>query len=120
MIELDDLARLLGRTRFDLTSEARTQADMERFLVNVLPAGSLRREVRLNAADRPDFVVDDCWIIEVKISRAPKRGVPRQLARYAEHDRVKGLILATNTALSLPSTVGGKPLRVVSLGRAWL
>ena len=44
----------------------------------------------------------------------------RQLQRYAEHDAIEALMLITATATGMPSEINGKPVRVVSLGAAWL
>jgi len=62
----------------------------------------------------------DGVVIEAKMHRATPASVERQLARYARHDEVAGMILATNRAMNLPRTIHGKPVYVVSLGRAHL
>jgi hypothetical protein len=62
-----------------------------------------------------------CIALEVKVKRAwSKPGVLRQLRRYAAHERVAGLVLASNLAMHLPPEIEGKPALAVSLGRAWL
>jgi hypothetical protein len=111
------LAHEIGRLRVSLTDEKTTQAEIARAL-DALRWG-YQREVSLSPGDRPDFLTAEGIAIEVKL-RARKMEVWRQLLRYAAHDRVRGILLASNTAMGLPYNAGGKPLGFVSLGRAWL
>lgn len=73
------------------------------------------REFALNGRDRPDFVVGLAPVIaiELKVKSSPAE-VMRQLARYAEHPDVSGMLLITTRSAhtSLPATLGGKPLAV--------
>lgn len=115
-----DIARLLSQGRFDLSTETKCQADIETLLLASLPAGVVSREHRLSPADRPDFLVFDSIVIEVKVKGAGRAAIERQLLRYAVHPQVTGLVLATGVAMSLPDRLYGKPLAVVSMGRAWL
>lgn len=112
------LLDVLRRARCDLGDEKRTQAQ----LAEVLAAAGVgfAREVRLAPGDIVDFLTDDGIAIEVKLKGARKAEVVRQLARYARHDRVVGLVLVANLAMPALLSVGGKPLRMISLGRAWL
>lgn len=110
----------LSRARLDLSFEIATQDGVEAVLRELLGAGAVQREYVLGPQDRPDFLVHGCIAIEVKIKGARKRLVFRQLTRYAAHERVTALILVTNLAMGLPAEIGGKPVHVVSLGRAWL
>lgn len=116
LVALSIINALRGH-RFDLSLEARTQGDIETALLPVFP--DLLREHRLNAQDRPDFMIRGI-AIEVKLRGAQPRAVLRQLARYADDDRVLGVILATNRAMGLPAAIGGKPAYLFPLGRAWL
>lgn len=111
------LAAALASARFDLHDEKACQADIDDHLRPMFP--TLRREPRLSRCDIPDFMVADV-VIEVKMNRANATSVERQLTRYARHDEVRGIVLATNRAMNLPRTILGKPLYVVSLGRAHL
>eukprot|EP00752_Nemacystus_decipiens_P015335 g13668.t1 len=82
---------------------------------------AVEREVRLGPGERVDIMLADRIAVEVKVKRAwSKPAVLRQLRRYAAHERVAGLILATNLAMHLPAEIGGKPALIASLGRAWL
>ena len=77
------------------------------------------REVRMGPNSRIDFMVVGGIGIEVK-TRCPRRQIHRQLTRYAEHPDVTALILVTGTFTGLPETLNGKPVYMVSNGRASL
>jgi hypothetical protein len=111
---------LLECSRFNLTTEYLTQADIEASLLAELATEDVRREHRLGAADRPDFFVKGAVVIEVKGPRHRAPAVERQLARYAAYPEVRVILLATSRAMRLPAAIGGKPVRVINLGRAWL
>jgi hypothetical protein len=59
-------------------------------------------------------------VVEAKGPRHREGPVLRQLARYAAYPEVEFLLLATSRAMRMPATIGGKPCRVLNLGRAWL
>ena len=109
---------LLRASRFDLSTETATQFDIGRTLAT--EGVPHRREARLSPRDRIDFLTADGLGIEVKIRGQRRPAVLRQLERYAEHDAVKALVLLTNVAVGFPATLNGKPLHVISMGRAWL
>lgn len=120
-IALEPICRVLRSGRFDLSTEKSAQADIHQLLVRELPPGwDVEREVRLSAHDIPDFVIAGQVVVEVKVKRSACGDVLGQLRRYARHESITGLIVATNRSLVAPETLGGKPLRFVSLGRAWL
>lgn len=111
------VVKVITGARIDLTVEKTTQSDIERaFTRKGMP---FVREYRLSSRDIPDFLAFDQVAIEVKIGGA-KRSIYRQLCRYAEHDVVKAIVLASNVAITLPDDIDGKPLRLASLGVAWL
>ncbi len=76
----------------------------------------VQREVRLNARDRIDLMVDRVGI-EVKVAGATA-SVGRQLARYAQHD-LDGLVLVTNKLRHSPPELP-IPVEVVCLTGASL
>lgn len=116
-----EVVALLRQGRFSLAAEADCQADIQAFLADRLPAGcALSREHRLGPGERPDFMVDGRIVIEVKIKGAVRAAIGRQLLRYAKHADVEAMILASNVSMALPPLIGGKPVAVVSLGRAWM
>lgn len=72
----------------------------------------VEREVRLNDRDRPDFVVGGQVVVEVKL-KTPRSVVVRQLGRYAEHDRVAAIVLASTSFTTLRNmrmTIHGVPV----------
>lgn len=113
-----DIVTVLTRNRFDVTNEKLCQEQIETSLRGAFPAG-VSREHRLNDRDIPDFMVGSV-AVEVKIGRAPKRSMVRQVQRYAACETVSAVVLASGTAILFPPLINGKPVVVVSLGKAWL
>ena len=110
------LTALLRRTRMRVGSEAALQQSIEDALA---AAGEeFTREARLGPADRIDFLAGAVGI-EAK-ARYGKRAIYRQLERYAAKDSIEALILVTGTALGMPPAINGKPIYIVSTGRAAL
>jgi hypothetical protein len=56
----------------------------------------------------------------IEEARYGKRAIYRQLERYAAQPQIAALILVTGTAMGLPAAIGGKPVFIVSTGRASL
>jgi hypothetical protein len=110
------LLRELSRYRLRVSTEAALQSSIEAALVEI--GDEYNREYALSAKDRPDFMVADV-AIEAK-ARYNKRGIYRQLERYAEHDAVGAIILVTNTALGMPEYIKNKPIYVLPTGYAFL
>jgi hypothetical protein len=108
-----DIADLLRHHRYPHTDEKQLQDGIEKVLQSC--GIDYRREVRLTAQDRPDFMVGTV-AIEIKI-KGPFIHVLRQLVRYAEHEQVTGLVLVTTKAshLNMPAKLHGKPVVVASL-----
>lgn len=120
-VALDPICRLLASGRFDLSTEKATQADIHELLIAMLPPGfEVEREKRLSPRDIPDFLIAGQVILEVKVKRGSSRDTFGQVLRYAEHPEVTGVIVASNRAMLLPDHANGKPVRFVSLGRAWM
>lgn len=115
-IQHGELAARLQGIRLPLLAEKSLQAKIGQMLGD---AGiAFEAEVRLSPHDRIDFLIENIGI-EVKIKGAA-RDFLRQLTRYAAHQQVQSLILLTGRAVGMPSHINGKPLAIVSLGRAWL
>lgn len=111
------ITALLRSHRYPLGSEAALQQAIEDALTGA--SVDFEREARLGPGERIDFLVTGGVGIEAK-TRCGKRIIYRQLERYARHEAVNALILATGTAIGLPPALNGKPLFYVSLGRASL
>jgi len=81
---------------------------------------AFEREVALSAADRIDFVLGEIGI-EVKVDGSAPALI-RQLQRYAQHGRLRALLVVTTRArlMQLPAELSGKPVHVLSLLEAGL
>lgn len=113
------VASLIHGTRINVTNEAMAQDGIHLALCDSFP--EIRREVRLSSRDRVDLMAG-AVAVEVKVkTRQSRREILKQLERYAEHDQVEAIVLAT--AAPWPGTISelnGKPLVVASLTRGWL
>ena len=82
---------------------------------------SVLREKALSARDRPDFLVTfgGCTVaVEVKVQGSPN-AILSQLGRYAAHDGVDAVILASGRRTLLagvPTAIHATPVAVVYLG----
>lgn len=111
----DHVVAVLGRRIYRAARETALQDGIEQVLQE--HAFRVQREFRLTSCDRPDFLIDGCVVVEVKM-RASGSSVLAQLARYAAHERVKALVVATPRLSSLsgmPAEIFGVPVRVVAL-----
>lgn len=111
-----EICEHLGKVRFQLTREKELQRSMYGYMLADFP--TIEREFHLGDGDIIDFMVHNVGI-EVKL-KGSKRAIYRQLERYAEHEQVHALVFATNVAMGMPDEIGGKPIFVVNLGKAWL
>jgi hypothetical protein len=106
----------LRHQRFVISSETTLQDEIATvFQSKQFP---FHREYRLAPRDRIDFLIGRIGV-EVKI-KGTKRGILRQLQRYAESPAIAGLILVSSVSTGLPETINGKPVHFLSLGEAWL
>lgn len=111
------LVTLIQSARLDLSDEKLAQAGMESVLI---AAGiPYEREVRLSRADIVDFLIAGV-ALEFKLRSSTKKAIYKQLCRYAKHDRVTSLLLATSTSMGLPPQIEGKDAYLVKLAEAWL
>lgn len=113
-LHAQNIAAVLQRHRLRVSTEVALQGDIALALDGI----PFEREVRLSPSDRPDFMCGDV-AIEAKV-KYPKRSIYRQLERYAAHERVAAIVLVTGTAMGMPAAINGKPIYVVSIGRAFL
>jgi hypothetical protein len=117
---LKQIAEVLGRGCFPLKRETDCQTKIDEHLRASLPGVEVSREHRLSGRDRPDWLIDGRFVVEAKVYGAVRAKIVRQLERYAEHDLVEGIVLATGRSVALPAAINGKPVLVVNLGEAWL
>lgn len=114
------IASLIERHRIDVSTEAAAAQS----IAQVLTAAGIEhaREVVLSRGDRIDIVADTIGI-EIKIAGGRRQETLRQLARYARHDSIAALVLATGAGwpMSTQATkIEGKTLIVASLARGWM
>jgi len=113
---VESICQLLLSHRFQCSREL----ELQQAVATVLTEAKLPfvREKHLSRKDRPDFLVDGCIAIELKIDGSLTE-IMRQLSRYAQHAEIKVLILVTTRAmhaLQVPEEFCGKRVRVVHLG----
>lgn len=103
----------LRRFRYNLADEDSIQIGVDEALR--LGDYEFEREARLSPTERVDFLVGGV-AIEVK-RRGTSQDLLRQLSRYAQHDRVRELLVVTARAQAsdLPDTIGGKPIQCLVL-----
>lgn len=111
------IAVALSKVKVSLSSEAAAQRD----ITAALTASGIEyeTEVRLSARDRIDVLCGTIGI-EIKVKHS-RRDIWHQLLRYAEHDRIEALVLATGRSWpGAADKVGNIPLFIVDLSRGWL
>jgi hypothetical protein len=113
------IVRIIEGNRISVNCEAVAQDSIHLALRKAV--AGIRREVRLSGRDRVDLMAG-AVAIEVKVKKRQSRAqILKQLERYAEHDEVQAVVLATADAW--PGTIAdvkGKPLFVASLTKGWL
>lgn len=111
---VQDLASMISSYRYTFSSESELQEQ----IAGVLDASGVpnERELALGPKDRLDFLVTGDIAVEVKIASS-RSEVLRQLHRYAQSERIAGIVLVTNRArhIQMPDSLNGKPVRVASL-----
>ena len=103
----------------------RTPAQPEEYDIHAAVAAALsdaglayEHDFRLGPRRRIDFRVGRIGI-EVKKGRPASAALAAQLRRYMASDALDGAIVVVQRATALPSTIGGKPVRLISLNRLW-
>lgn len=113
---IDEVVDALAGYRHRGATERHIQDSVERVLAH--RGWAYHREHALSAHDRPDFfLVDSGVVIEVKM-KASRSFVLMQLGRYAVHDEVSALVLASprcTVVAGLPAALYRKPLTGVQL-----
>ncbi len=111
----EELCLLLERSVRGIGTEDAVQRAIADVLRNQRPPIAFAREVRLDKANRIDFMVGHIGV-EVKIGGGISALI-RQLARYAEFDQVGDLVLVSTraTLARVPTELNGKRVRVALL-----
>jgi hypothetical protein len=109
---VEDLIGALSRFSFIVRTEADLQLSIAEALL--LARIAFEREVRISTKDRLDFLCGRV-AIEAK-TRINRSELIRQINRYAKHDGLDAIIVAsTRTVDCLPNSMGGKPIHFALL-----
>ena len=94
--------------------------DLHSLAAQALATGGIEylHEVTLSPRCRIDFLAGAVGI-EIKKGRPAPGRLAGQLARYAQSDRVKALIVLVERSAGLPARILGKPCVVLSANRLW-
>jgi hypothetical protein len=111
---MDRLVAAIRANRYRFSDEKGLQDGLEQVLVQL--GLRFEREARIAPGEVPDFLLEDGTAIEVKVDGSLS-AVTRQLHRYAQHERVRALLLVTTrwTHARMPESMNGKPVRVLPL-----
>lgn len=94
------------------------QAEIEKLLIDA--EIHYERECKLGPRNRVDFLTfKDGIAVEVKKGKPNKSQVINQLCRYAEFDRVKGIILVVEKNMDVPKEINKKPCVSLGLNKLW-
>jgi hypothetical protein len=117
---IETLLKILGSKAYDYIAENRCQEQMEQHF-RELGIGFIR-EFRLDEHSRIDFYFPNSGLgLEVKAGKSwSRKKVYRQVERYTRSPEIRGVILATGRAQSLPALINDKPIRLHCLGAAHL
>lgn len=107
--QLEHVAYTLSRYRYRFSDEDALQQGVAK----ALAANGLifQREKSLSQRDRPDFLLTGGLAVEIKVDGS-LADLLRQVARYAEHDAVRGILVVGTPAwlARVPESLAGKPL----------
>lgn len=76
-------------------------------------------EYKLGPRNRIDFLIAGGIGLEVKKRKPNWMQVYTQLARYADSDEIKAIILVIERSMDMPSEINGKPCYSVGLNKLW-
>jgi hypothetical protein len=77
------------------------------------------KEYKLGPRNRIDFFVDGIGI-EIKKGKPNRASVQSQLVRYAEFEKIRGIILIVErNVVGIPTEINQKPCYVIGLNRLW-
>ena len=115
--DMDAVAAALASVRMPAQPE---EYDIHAAVARALSDAGLEyeHEYRLGPRRRIDFRVGRVGI-EVKKGRPASSELRAQLQKYLESDALDAVIVVTQRVTALPATIGGKPVRLVSLNRLW-
>jgi len=94
--------------------------DLHRLVMDTLLAHGIpcEHEVSLGGGRRIDLMCGRIGI-EIKRGKPDRARLAAQLLRYAQSERLDGLILVVERSVDVPRQLAGKPLHAVCLNRLW-
>lgn len=98
----------------------RLEADLHAMVGEQLAARGILcdHEASLGKGCRIDFLIGNIGV-EIKKGKPNAAQLRRQLTRYAQSERIQGLIVICWQSVVLPATLCGKPVSVLSLAKLW-
>ena len=112
--QIERIVLVLSRYRF----RAQNEADLQDAVASALELARIpfAREVRLDARNRLDFMVERI-ALELKVDGSLSN-LTRQVHRYLEDDRVEGILIVSTRSnhRRLPLELRGKPVRALIVG----
>lgn len=114
---MDDIIHALKTLRVPL---GQGEYDIHSLVAQALMQHGLapKHEVSLGARRRIDFLVGTIGI-EVKRGRPQSKSLMLQISKYLASDALSGLVLVVERNATVPGSIHGKPVKVVSLNRLW-
>ena len=116
-MKLDRIERALLALRIPITD---SEYRLHEMIAAALQDGGfvVRHEAPIAPRCRVDFLIDGVGV-EVKRGKPDKRRLRAQCERYLAQPAVEALIVVLDGAVTLPGTIGGKPVRVMGLNKLW-
>lgn len=116
---MQNIIKVLSNLR---TNPVNEEYDLQMAIANVLDDSkiSYEKECWLGPRNRVDFLIlKDGIAIEVKKGKPNRVQVIQQLGRYAEFDKVNGIILVIERNMDIPREINGKPCISFGLNKLW-
>jgi len=115
---INQVGMSLSKRRLNLSDEKLLQND----IASAFDHSSIvyEREVKIKDKSIVDFMIGTL-AIEVKIrGNGSAMSIYRQIERYCDSDQVEAILLLTSKTMTLPETINGKAVYVLSLGKTQL
>jgi hypothetical protein len=96
------------------------EADLHRLIGDrLVECGfTFQHEAKLGNGCRIDYLIGDVGV-EIKRGKPVMSTLRGQIARYAQSERIAGLIVVTWQSVRLPASIGGKPVYPLALAKLW-
>ena len=117
---MNDIEKIIAALSTIRISAQPEEADIHNEIARALASAGIahEHEFRLGPRKRIDFACGSIGI-EVKKSRPKASELQAQLKRYLEDTCLTAVIVVLQKPCSLPKTICGKEVHIVSLNRLW-